>query len=98
MQGTDRPRPAGKINLIVNRGGDGNRILIWSSAADDPGTYYVYDRAGAAHRGLRQPLSTSSIDHRFAPVRADPLSEPRRHRHSGLSDAAAGPARSGACR
>ncbi|HYI48340.1 MAG TPA: S9 family peptidase [Allosphingosinicella sp.] len=40
----DRALP-NKVNLMLNRSRDGNRILIWSSAADDPGTYYVYDRA-----------------------------------------------------
>ena len=33
----DRTFP-GKVNTIVNRSHDGNRILIFSSAADDPGT------------------------------------------------------------
>lgn len=35
---------AGKTNAIVNRSRDGNRMLVFSAAADDPGTYYVYDR------------------------------------------------------
>lgn len=35
----------GKSNTIVDRSRDGRRVLIFSSAADDPGAYYVYDEA-----------------------------------------------------
>jgi len=59
----------GKTNTIVNRSRDGNRTLIFSAAADDPGTYYVFDRAAR-----RMELFASPYDalqrHRFAPVRA----------------------------
>jgi dipeptidyl aminopeptidase/acylaminoacyl peptidase len=43
----DRTFP-GHTNVIVNASRDGNRVLIFSTAADDPGTYYVFDQA--AHR------------------------------------------------
>ena len=35
----------GKINLLAGSSSDGNSTLVWSGAADDPGTYYVFDRA-----------------------------------------------------
>jgi dipeptidyl aminopeptidase/acylaminoacyl peptidase len=35
---------AGRTNDIVNRSRDGNRVLIFSSGANDAGTYYVFDR------------------------------------------------------
>ena len=60
---------AGKVNLLLNRSDDGNRILIWSSAADDPGTYYVYDRRGRRIEAFASPYVRLD-DHRFAPVRA----------------------------
>ena len=44
QQRIDRALP-GKTNMIVNRSRDGNRVLVFSGAADDPGTYYVYDQA-----------------------------------------------------
>jgi dipeptidyl aminopeptidase/acylaminoacyl peptidase len=56
-------------NLIVNRSRDGNRVLIFSAAADDPGTYYVFDQAM-----LRMEIFASPYDNlvgrSFAPVRA----------------------------
>lgn len=58
----------GKTNQIVNSSRDGNRLLVWSTAADDPGTYYVYDR-----RARRMEIFASPYDglHEltFAPVR-----------------------------
>jgi len=60
---------AGKVNLILNRSDDGNRILVWSSAADDPGTFYVYDRRARRIEAFASPYSQLD-DRRFAPVRA----------------------------
>ena len=57
-----------RTNVIVNRSRDGNRMLIWSSAADDPGTYYVYDRAARRMETFASPLD-SLQELRFAPVR-----------------------------
>jgi dipeptidyl aminopeptidase/acylaminoacyl peptidase len=34
----------GKVTRVVNRSADGNLILLWAGAADDPGSYYVFDR------------------------------------------------------
>ncbi len=63
----DRAFP-GKTNMIRSRSRDGNRMLVFSTAADDPGTYYVFDRAGR-----RMELFASPFDGlervRFAPVR-----------------------------
>jgi TonB family protein len=39
----DRALP-GKVSRIVGRSRDGNIVLLWSGGADDPGTYYVFDR------------------------------------------------------
>jgi dipeptidyl aminopeptidase/acylaminoacyl peptidase len=64
----DRAFP-GKSNTIVNRSRDGIRILIFSSAADDPGTYYVFDRAARRMELFASPYD-GLIGHAFAPVRA----------------------------
>jgi len=64
----DRTFP-GKTNLIVNRSRDGNRVLFSSASADDPGAYYVFDRAARRMEPFASPyakLQGSS----FAPVRA----------------------------
>lgn len=42
----DRALP-GKLNRIISTSADKKRLLVWSSAADDPGTYYFYDRTAA---------------------------------------------------
>ena len=63
----DRTFP-GHTNMIVNRSRDGNRILIFSSAADDPGTYYVYDQAARRMETFASPYERL-IERRFAPVR-----------------------------
>jgi dipeptidyl aminopeptidase/acylaminoacyl peptidase len=63
----DRALP-GKDNLILSRSSDGNRVLIFSSAADDPGTYYVYDRATHRIEGFAGPYD-GLANRRFAPVR-----------------------------
>ena len=35
---------AGKVNRIVNYSRDRQSVLVWSGSADDPGSYYVFDR------------------------------------------------------
>jgi dipeptidyl aminopeptidase/acylaminoacyl peptidase len=59
---------AGKTNTILNRSRDGNRVLIFSSAADDPGTYYVFDRAARRMEVFGSPYN-GLVGHDFAPVR-----------------------------
>jgi dienelactone hydrolase len=67
QQAIDRTFP-GKTNLILGGSRDGNRLLIWSSAADDPGTYYVYDRRGRRMETFASPLDGLQ-GRTFAPVR-----------------------------
>jgi dipeptidyl aminopeptidase/acylaminoacyl peptidase len=57
-----------KVNLILGRSDDGMRILLSSSAADDPGTYYVFDRRTRRIEAFAQPYTLLAA-HRFAPVR-----------------------------
>ena len=65
----------GKINMVVNRSADANRMLIFSYAADDPGTYYVFDRAARRLEIFASPYA--GLQGRpFAPVR--PVSYPSR--------------------
>jgi len=64
----DRALP-GKVNLITDLSDDRNRALVFSSAADDPGTYYVYDRTTRRIEGFGSPYEQLN-GHRFAPVRA----------------------------
>jgi dipeptidyl aminopeptidase/acylaminoacyl peptidase len=64
----DRALP-GKVNHILDRSADANKFLVWSTAADDPGTYYLYDRAARQMHGFASPYG--SLDsYRFAQVRA----------------------------
>jgi len=58
----------GKSNIVVNRSADGNRMLIFSSAADDPGTYLVYDQAARRLEIFASPYDQLQ-GYRFAPVR-----------------------------
>lgn len=62
-------------NLIVNRSRDGNRVLIFSTAADDPGTYYVFDQAARQMEIFASPYD-NLVGRSFAPVR--PVSYPSR--------------------
>ena len=67
QQTIDRTFP-GKTNQIINRSRDGNRVLIYSAAADDPGTYYVFDRAARRMEAFASPYNDLP-GHSFAPVR-----------------------------
>jgi dipeptidyl aminopeptidase/acylaminoacyl peptidase len=58
----------GKTNTIVNRSRDGNRVLVFSASADDPGTYYVFDRAARRMEIFASPYDRLQ-GHSFAPVR-----------------------------
>jgi acetyl esterase/lipase len=64
----DRAFP-GKTNTVLNRSRDGNRMLVFSSAADDPGTYYVYDRTARRMETFASPFE-GLHEIPFAPVRA----------------------------
>jgi len=56
-------------NLILNASRDGNRVLIFSTAADDSGTYYIFDQAARRMEIFASPYD-SLIGRRLAPVRA----------------------------
>lgn len=74
QESIDRAFP-GKTNVIGSRSRNGNRMLVFSTAADDPGTYYVYDRAGR-----RMELFASPFDglHEVAFAEVRPVSYPSR--------------------
>jgi len=56
-------------DIILNRSTDGNRMLIWSGSASDPGTYYLYDRAAKRIEAFAKPYSDLE-GVRLAPVAA----------------------------
>jgi len=62
----DRASPR-TVNNIIDRSDDGTKVLIWSTAADDPGTFFLYDRATREMHGFAQPYGSLS-QYRFAPV------------------------------
>jgi dipeptidyl aminopeptidase/acylaminoacyl peptidase len=56
-------------DVILNQSLDGNRMLIWSGSASDPGTYYLYDRAARRMDPIAMPYA--KLDGvRLAPVAA----------------------------
>lgn len=59
----------GKDNRIVNFSRDQNVVLIWSGGADDPGTYYVFDRAAKRMNIFASPYDKLDAV-RFSPVRS----------------------------
>ncbi len=63
----DRALP-GKTNVIINRSRDGNKTLVFSGAADDPGTFYIFDQAARELRIFASPFDQLH-EHRFAVVR-----------------------------
>ena len=58
----------GKSNIVLDRSADGNRLLVFSWAADDPGTFYVYDQAARRLEIFASPYDQLQ-GHAFAPVR-----------------------------
>ena len=58
----------GKDNRIVNFSRDQNIVLIWSGGADDPGTYYVFDRAAKRMNIFASPYDRLN-DVRFSTVK-----------------------------
>ena len=59
----------GKDNRIVNFSRDQNMVLIWSGGADDPGTYYVFDRAAKRMNIFASPYDRLN-DVRFSTVKS----------------------------
>lgn len=64
----DRALPNAE-NCVVDTTPDGNRILIWSGGAADPGTFYLYDRKLGRMWPLISPYD-DLVDKRFATVGA----------------------------
>lgn len=60
-----------KTNLILGQSADGNRLLIWSGGADDPGEYYLFDRAQRRMDGFARPYQELGDDNLAAvrPIR-----------------------------
>lgn len=63
----DRNLP-GKTNRILDASDDGNKYLIWSSAANDPGTFYLYTRSARQLHGFANPYGRLT-NYGFAPTR-----------------------------
>jgi dipeptidyl aminopeptidase/acylaminoacyl peptidase len=63
----DRALP-GKLNRILDSSADEQRLLLWSSAADDPGTYFIYDRPARRIEPFMSPYG-ELVDRPFASVR-----------------------------
>lgn len=54
-------------DIILNQSFDGNRMLIWSGSASDPGTYYLYDKAAKRIDPVAKPYGKLD-DVTLAPV------------------------------
>jgi len=50
----DRTFP-GKVNRILNYSRDHNVVMVWTGSADDPGTYYVFDRKAKRMNAFAAP-------------------------------------------
>ena len=63
----DRTFP-GKDNRLMQASRDGNFVLLRSGSADDPGTYYVFDRKGRKMITFASPYE-KLVDRKFSPVK-----------------------------
>ncbi|HEX9947643.1 MAG TPA: alpha/beta fold hydrolase [Allosphingosinicella sp.] len=63
----DRTFP-GKVNRVLNLSSDRNVVLVWSGAADDPGTYYVFDRKAKRMEAFASPYE-GLAEPQLAPVK-----------------------------
>lgn len=63
----DRTFP-GKVNRVLNLSRDRGVALIWSGGADDPGTYYIFNRAAKRMEVFAAPYDALA-DRRLAPVK-----------------------------
>lgn len=59
---------AGKSNRIAGRSRDGDRVLVWSGGAHDPGIYYIFTRSARRMEPFASPYDRLQ-DHSFAEVR-----------------------------
>lgn len=69
----------GLENVIVNSSIDGNRVLIWSGSASDPGTYYVFDQAARRMQRIVSPYD------KLTGVKLSPVTPVRYAARDGLS-------------
>ena len=67
QEAIDRALP-GKTNIIINRSDGSAKVLLWSGAADDPGSYYVFDRAARRIEAFAAPYD-ALLGRQFAAVR-----------------------------
>jgi TonB family protein len=63
----DRTLP-GKVNRVMNLSRDRNVALVWSGAAHDPGTYYVFDRKAKRMEAFASPYE-GLTEAQLAPVK-----------------------------
>jgi dipeptidyl aminopeptidase/acylaminoacyl peptidase len=63
----DRTFP-GKVNRVLNLSSDRNVVLVWSGAAHDPGTYYVFDRKAKRMEAFASPYE-GLAEGQLAPVK-----------------------------
>jgi TonB family protein len=59
---------AGKVNRILGRSADGTIVLVWSTSADHPGAYYVYDIKAKRMNAFAAPHG-DLVDQTFAEVK-----------------------------
>jgi len=59
----------GAEDVVLNQSNDGNRMLIWSGGAADPGTYYLFDRTKGRFSAIVQPYEKLA-QVTLAPVKA----------------------------
>jgi dipeptidyl aminopeptidase/acylaminoacyl peptidase len=67
QQQIDRTFP-GKVNRVLNLSRDRNVVLVWSGAAHDPGTYYVFDRKAKRMEAFASPYE-GLAEGQLAPVK-----------------------------
>jgi dipeptidyl aminopeptidase/acylaminoacyl peptidase len=59
QQRLDKALPGTDIT-IIDRSADGNRLLVWSGTASDPGTYFLFDLASRRLEAIVRPQETIS--------------------------------------
>lgn len=62
----DRAVP-GYINRVISASADRARLIVWSASADDPGTYYLFDRKTATMHAIADSFP-ALVNKRLAPM------------------------------
>ncbi|MES2987289.1 MAG: S9 family peptidase [Pseudomonadota bacterium] len=78
QQRLDKALP-GTNTAVRGRSMDGNRLLIWSGSASNPGTFYLFDQAARRLEALTQPFE------KLAAVKLSPVKPIRYSARDGLS-------------